>query len=467
MIARNNRPVIIVGGGPAGMMAGLLFARAGVQTVVLEKHRDFLRDFRGDTVHPSTLDIFSELGLLDALLAREHDKVEVIGAVIGGQEYRIADFKRLPGRARFIAMMPQWHFLDFVAEQARLFPAFSLRMQTEVVGLIEGAERVEGVRLASGEMLEGALVIAADGRGSILRKAAGLPQKDLGAPIDVLGAVSRMVTCLRLARLGKPGNLSGHEILPLRQRGGAAFLVCLSINEVAFGVEVIVQAGVNGSEFLQRLHLPEPQHRPLPSSERKVGILSPVVQPAANLLLRPIADVIHSRPVGAQPIGDDRLRRTVTLQRLLHKPQRRWLVARFSHVAFENFALVIDRTPQVMRLAVDLHVDLIEIPFPMAETAHSAHTLPPNIGRKHRAKTIPPQPHRLVADVNAAFEQQILHVPKRQRETHIHQHDKADHLGRRVKSTKWARRLGSRFAAHSPLVSWLAARCPIRLTTPA
>lgn len=186
MIARNNRPVIIVGGGPAGMMAGLLFARAGVQTVVLEKHRDFLRDFRGDTVHPSTLDIFSELGLLDALLAREHDKVEVIGAFIGGQEYRIADFRRLRGPARFIAMMPQWHFLDFMAEQARLFPAFSLRMQTEAVGLIEGAERVEGVRLASGETLEGALVIAADGRGSILRKAAGLPRKDLGAPIDVL-----------------------------------------------------------------------------------------------------------------------------------------------------------------------------------------------------------------------------------------------------------------------------------------
>ncbi len=186
MIARNNDPVIIVGGGPAGMMAGLLLARAGVPTVVLEKHRDFLRDFRGDTVHPSTLDIFNELGLLDALLAREHDKVAAIGAVIGGHEYRIAAFSRLPGPARFIAMMPQWHFLDFVAEQARQFPAFSLRMETEVVGLIEGAERVEGVRLATGEKLEGALVIAADGRNSVLREAANLPRKDLGAPIDVL-----------------------------------------------------------------------------------------------------------------------------------------------------------------------------------------------------------------------------------------------------------------------------------------
>lgn len=168
------------------MMAGLLFARAGAPTVVLEKHRDFLRDFRGDTVHPSTLDIFSELGLLDALLAREHDKVESIGAVIGGREYRIADFRRLPGPARFIAMMPQWHFLDFVAEQARQLPAFSLRMETEAVGLIEGPRRVEGVRLATGEALAGALVIAADGRNSVLREAAGLPRKDLGVPIDVL-----------------------------------------------------------------------------------------------------------------------------------------------------------------------------------------------------------------------------------------------------------------------------------------
>ena len=168
------------------MMAGLLFARAGAPTVVLEKHRDFLRDFRGDTVHPSTLDIFSELGLLDALLAREHNKVERIGAVIGGHEYGIADFSWLPGPARFLAMMPQWHFLDFVAGEARRLPAFSLRMEAEAVGLIEGQHRVEGVRLASGEMLEGALVIAADGRNSVLRAAARLPLEDLGAPIDVL-----------------------------------------------------------------------------------------------------------------------------------------------------------------------------------------------------------------------------------------------------------------------------------------
>jgi 2-polyprenyl-6-methoxyphenol hydroxylase-like FAD-dependent oxidoreductase len=168
------------------MMAGLLFARAGVRTVVLEKHADFLRDFRGDTVHPSTLDLFHELGLLDALLTRAHDKVRSVGTVIGGHEYRIADFSRLPGPARFIAMMPQWHFLDFVADTARRLPAFTLRMESEVAGLVEGERRVEGVRLASGEVIDARLVIAADGRGSQMREEAALPRQDLGAPIDVL-----------------------------------------------------------------------------------------------------------------------------------------------------------------------------------------------------------------------------------------------------------------------------------------
>jgi 2-polyprenyl-6-methoxyphenol hydroxylase-like FAD-dependent oxidoreductase len=176
--------ICIVGGGPAGMMAGLLFARAGVKTLVLEKHGDFLRDFRGDTVHPSTLDLFDELGLMDTLLARPHDKVADIEAVIGGKPYRVADFSHLPGRGKFVAMMPQWHFLDFVADEARKYPAFTLRMETEAEAAIESGGRVAGVRTTAGEEIEARLVLAADGRGSRLR--VGLPLQDLGAPIDVL-----------------------------------------------------------------------------------------------------------------------------------------------------------------------------------------------------------------------------------------------------------------------------------------
>ncbi len=177
--------VIVVGGGPAGMMTGLLFARAGVRTTVLEKHGDFLRDFRGDTVHPSTLDLFDELGLLDALLDQPHDKVDDIAAVIGGRAWPIADFTHLSGRGKFIAMMPQWHFLSFVAGAAGKYPAFDLRMETEGVALIEEGGRVTGVRTAAGDELHGRLVILADGRNSKLRGAAGLPLEDLGAPIDV------------------------------------------------------------------------------------------------------------------------------------------------------------------------------------------------------------------------------------------------------------------------------------------
>jgi len=155
------------------MMAGYLFARAGVKTVVLEKHGDFLRDFRGDTVHPSTLDLFDELGLLDRLLELPHDKVANVGAVIGGQPYRIADFTHLPGRGRFIALMPQWHFLDFLAREAARLPAFTLRMETEAAGLVKDDERVVGVLTRAGEVIRTTLVIAADGRGSILRGAGG------------------------------------------------------------------------------------------------------------------------------------------------------------------------------------------------------------------------------------------------------------------------------------------------------
>ncbi|MDB5691639.1 MAG: FAD-dependent oxidoreductase [Alphaproteobacteria bacterium] len=183
-----ERDLVIVGGGPAGMVAGLLFARAGCRTTLLEKHDDFLRDFRGDTVHPSTLRIFHELGLLDRLLARHHDKVPDISAHVGGRRIVVADFSGFDPRWSFIALMPQWDFLDFVAEEARKYPNFELLTGAEATGLVRSGDRVTGVAFRQeGEAREisAKLVIAADGRRSVLRADSHLPLKEIGAPMDV------------------------------------------------------------------------------------------------------------------------------------------------------------------------------------------------------------------------------------------------------------------------------------------
>jgi 2-polyprenyl-6-methoxyphenol hydroxylase-like FAD-dependent oxidoreductase len=179
----------IVGGGPAGMMLGLLLARAGVDVQVLEKHADFLRDFRGDTVHPSTLQVMHELGLLDKFLARPHDAVRVLRAVIGDSDVAIADFSRIPAHCRFIAMVPQWEFLDFLRDEAEAFSSFGLMQNAEVTGVLQTQGRIRGVSVKTpgGErQVMADLVIGADGRRSVVRQSAGLRVRDLGAPIDVL-----------------------------------------------------------------------------------------------------------------------------------------------------------------------------------------------------------------------------------------------------------------------------------------
>jgi len=171
------------------MMLGLLLARAGVEVVVLEKHSDFLRDFRGDTIHPSTLELMSELGFLEEFLKRPHQKVTQLAGQVGEYRIQLADFSHLPTRCKFIAMMPQWDFLNFLAVNASRYPTFKLLMNSEVIDLVKETERIVGVVADTPEgrlEVRAHLTVAADGRSSIVRELAGLKVEELGAPIDVL-----------------------------------------------------------------------------------------------------------------------------------------------------------------------------------------------------------------------------------------------------------------------------------------
>lgn len=179
----------IAGGGPAGVMSGFLLARAGVDVVVLEKHADFFRDFRGDTIHPSTLQLMDELGFIDDFLRVPHQKVSALFFHIEDKRFRLADFSHLHSRYPYIALMPQWDFLDFLASKGGAYSGFHLRRQTEVTGLIEQDGRVIGVRAKTpdGEIeISADLVLGCDGRHSTVRDAAKMKVRDIGAPIDVL-----------------------------------------------------------------------------------------------------------------------------------------------------------------------------------------------------------------------------------------------------------------------------------------
>ncbi|HWW34768.1 MAG TPA: FAD-dependent oxidoreductase [Xanthobacteraceae bacterium] len=179
----------IAGGGPAGMMLGFLLARAGVNVAVLEKHADFFRDFRGDTIHPSTLELMAELGLLDEFLKLPHQKVDRLTALIGAERVRMIDLTHLPTRCKYIALMPQWDFLNFLAARGKRYPTFDLHMKAEATDLIEEGGRVVGLRATTpdGELsIRADLVVGADGRHSTVREKAGFKSDDYGAPMDVL-----------------------------------------------------------------------------------------------------------------------------------------------------------------------------------------------------------------------------------------------------------------------------------------
>jgi 2-polyprenyl-6-methoxyphenol hydroxylase-like FAD-dependent oxidoreductase len=235
----SEHDLIVVGGGPAGMMTGLLFARAGCTVQVLEKHADFFRDFRGDTVHPSTMEILDQLGMLQRFLKRPHNRVDAAQLRLAGREWTIGDLSHLDTPAPFIAMMPQWDFLDFLRAEAKAFPGFHLEMEAPVTGFIEEQGRVVGVRLHDGRELRASLTIAADGRSSIVRTM--LPLEDLGAPMDVFWF---RVGKKEGATAGLRGNVERGRLLVMIDRGSywqCAFLIPKGAGEeyLARGIDAI------------------------------------------------------------------------------------------------------------------------------------------------------------------------------------------------------------------------------------
>jgi 2-polyprenyl-6-methoxyphenol hydroxylase-like FAD-dependent oxidoreductase len=314
----------IAGGGPAGMMLGLLLARAGVEVVVLETHCDFLRDFRGDTLHPSTLQVLAELGMDERLLALPHQKVTTLSAGFGDRDYPVADFSRLPVDHPYIVLMPQWDFLDFLAREARAFPAFSLRMNATARGLVETDGRIVGVRAETpdGPLEIGAdLVVDASGRKSTLRDAAGLAIESLGAPIDVFWfrlshrdgdgteTAGRFDAGRLLVRIHRGDYWQCALVIP---KGGAATIRARGIDAFRAGIAPLVPGGEQRAleiaslddvkllsvavDRLPRWHRPgflaigDAAHAMSPVGGVGINLAIQDAVAAANLLVRPLRD---------------------------------------------------------------------------------------------------------------------------------------------------------------------------------
>jgi len=264
MTSKRDADLMIVGGGPAGMMAGMLFARAGCSVRILEKHADFFRDFRGDTVHPSTMEILDQLGMLQRFLDRPHNRVDRAQIRVAGKEWIVGDLTHLHTPAPFIAMMPQWDFLDFIREEAKAFPGFQLEMNAPVTGFIEEEGAITGVRLWDGRELHAPLTIAADGRASIVRQM--LPLEDLGAPMDVFWF---RIAKPREERGDLRGNIERGRLLVMIDRGDywqCAFLIpkgaaeqfqARGMDAIREEVAIAAPSGLNLSELdeISDLHL--------------------------------------------------------------------------------------------------------------------------------------------------------------------------------------------------------------------
>ncbi len=362
----------IVGGGPAGIMLGFLLARAGVDVTVLEKHADFFRDFRGDTVHPSTLELMYELGILDQFLAQPHQEISNFTLVIGGQSLPIADLSRVPTHSKFVAIMPQWDFLNFIAAQAAKLPSFHLLMQHNAVGLLANERgRIIGARAdtPNGPVeIRAALTVACDGRHSICRADAELPLRETGVPIDVLwfrlprhatdpsnviGNINFGTLAVLIARddyfqcafIIKKGTFATH----VQPAGLDAFRACIArlvpfladrVSELTSWDEVkLLTVQIN---HLTRWHLPgflaigDAAHAMSPVGGIGINLAIQDAVAAANILTPHLAPTAHTRAASSQsrPLHQSAYVSEMTLAQVQH---RRQLPTRLTQ-AFQVFA---------------------------------------------------------------------------------------------------------------------------------